>query len=77
MVAAQLLTAIRQHQQRLGLENAAGQMLDEIERRLIRPVKVFDDQDTWRGTQLLQYRSEERRTLRIALERGPNRGGRW
>src|SRR5262249_47551444 len=52
-----------------------GQILDEIKRRLVRPVEVFDHQDGGRGAQLLEHRGEERRAVRIPLEQRTNRGG--
>jgi len=48
--------------------DAPPQVFNEIERRLIGPVDVFDDQDGWRARQIIENGGEEQWAVRLAIE---------
>ena len=48
--------------------DAPSQVFDEIQRRLVGPVDVFDDQDGWRARQIIENGGEEQWAVRLAIE---------
>ncbi len=74
MVVDELVIAVGQDQQGGSAVYASGQVFDEIERCLVGPVDVFDHQDGGRARNIVEKGSEERRTVRLALEQHAQRG---
>jgi hypothetical protein len=68
MFEVDFIVSIGQDEQRSCPMNAAGKIFDEIERRLIRPVNIFDDENDGALGEDIQDSGEDRRALRLAVE---------
>src|SRR5687768_16876366 len=73
MARAHLVVAKGRDQHGWRAMDAPADKFQQIERRLVRPVHVFEDNERWRtgALELLQRREKDCLTARCLIERGP------
>ena len=75
MAWPQLIVAIGEHEQRGDVMDAPGEELDQVERRLVRPVQVLEHgDDGWLPSEFVQDCREQHGWGSPGLERRAQRG---